>query len=341
MLHFYSSPYQLKECWEELYSSSSIYTPFQSYNANECYFRVYAFKGSRRQYKPLFVYHTDGKEHCIVPLLVHKREKILRNFSSFGPIDYYDFIASNNTEQYIRLVLREIMEYYKDYNIIFENIPENSILYALCSSLKQKKEICVHIHLEKFHSADEYIQSLSKHQRQNIRTTYNRTLRNYKEIHMEAYGDDNPMPRKIHHLCTKMYDNRYAYKFLGAKNKLFIFIRTIIRKLQDPLNRIIKLAENNITYVLFYDDVPVAYLSGFYSKDKSIFYVPRLTCAIDFLTYDPGIILILETIKVLKNGKVAYLDLTRGDEPYKYAMGGEEHFNYTIIDSTNNIKNVL
>lgn len=341
MLSFYTSPYQLKECWEKLYSSSAIYTPFQSYNANECYFRVYAFKGSRRQYKPLFVHHTDGTEHCIVPLLVHKKEKILRNFSSFGPMDYYNVISSNNSEPYIRLVLREIMEHYKDYNLIFENVPEDSTLYRICSTNELHKEICAHICIGKFQSMDEYKKLLSKHQRQNIRTAYNKTLRNYKEIHLEAYGDDNPMPRNIHHRCSKMYDERYAYKFLSTKNKLSKYIRTIIRKIQDPLNQIIKQTKNNRTYVLFYDDAPVAYMSGFYNKDKSIFYVPRLTCAVDFLSYDPGIILILETIKVLKNERVAYLDLTRGDEPYKFAMGGEEHYNYTIIENTNNILNAI
>ena len=340
MLRFYTSPYKLKESWKELYSSSAVCTPFQSYEANEGYYKVYNFKGARRKYRPIFAYHTNGEKKCIIPLLVHKKEKLLRNFSSFGSMDYYNVIASDYDAVYIR-VLKDIMEYFLDYKVIFENIIDNSMLHEILLDCNQEKEICVHIALDKFASFDEYYKALSKHQRQNIRTAYNKTLRDYKEIRLEVYSRTNPMPREIRYQCTKMYDERYAYKFFRSKNRLSIFARTIIHKLQDSLNNIIESAEHNQTFVLYYNHFPVAFMSGFFDRRKSIFYVPRLTCAINYLSYDPGIILVFETIKALKKDEVACLDLTRGDEPYKYAMGGEEHYNYAIIDTTNNILNTL
>ena len=35
-----------------------------------------------------------------------------------------------------------------------------------------------------------------------------------------------------------------------------------------------------------------------------------------------------ESIKILLNEGVTRIDLTRGNEQYKYAMGGTEHYDY-------------
>jgi hypothetical protein len=40
--------------------------------------------------------------------------------------------------------------------------------------------------------------------------------------------------------------------------------------------------------------------------------------------------LINEVSKILINEGVEVLDLARGEEPYKYSMGGVAHVNYTI-----------
>lgn len=339
MLRFYTSPYKLKGYWESLYfSSSSVCTPFQSYEANECYYKVYNLKGSRRKYTPVFAYHTDGKNQCIVPLIVSKKEKILRNFSSFGPIDYYHIIASSYEESYIRQVLREICAQYPNFAILFENIPEDSILYAILSTEgKNSKEICVHIPLVQYNNLDEYIHALSKHQRQNIRTAYNKLARNSIRYHLEAYDKTHAMPKFVQKQCAQMYESRYEYKFgIPKTHPILKWLMRRLRRWQDPLNRIISSSPQNSTFVLFYNDTPVAYLSGFYNQEKTCFYVPRLTCHVDYLSYDPGILMLLEVIKKMKENNVKSLDLTRGDEPYKYAIGGVEHYNYTLTFNTNN-----
>ena len=70
-------------------------------------------------------------------------------------------------------------------------------------------------------------------------------------------------------------------------------------------------------------------MAGVFSKKGDQFVVPLLYSNNTYLRYSPGILLVNETAKALISKRVLILDLARGDEPYKYALGGETHFNYT------------
>lgn len=332
MIHIYESPYKLKDTWEVLYASSAHCTPFQSYNTNESYYLVYSLKGSHRKYKPIFVLHEDGENKCIIPLLVGKATKIVRNFSSFGPIDYYNVIASSYEISYLQQVLREVLALYSDYELIFENIPEHSALCGALKNIQAHPEICVMILLDRFDSADSYFQSLSKHQRQNIRTAYNRLKRDNMSYSISVYDKQHPMPYSLRSQYKAIYADRYEAKnhlehLHWFKKKLM----RVVRRIQDPLDDIIARDRNHAIYVLSLNNNPVAFMAGFYNRAHDTFYVPRLTYDMKYVAYDAGILLVYEVIKLLKSENVACLDLTRGDEPYKYAMGGEEHYNYTFI----------
>ena len=69
---------------------------------------------------------------------------------------------------------------------------------------------------------------------------------------------------------------------------------------------------------------------GLYNEKHNVVYVPRLSCNIKYLRYDPGILMLNESIKILLNEGIRIIDLTRGDEPYKFAMGGGDRQNYVI-----------
>jgi len=66
------------------------------------------------------------------------------------------------------------------------------------------------------------------------------------------------------------------------------------------------------------------------AHDQTVMLIPLLTINGAFSRFSPGGILITETIKFLiENHDYKYFDLSRGDEKYKYAYGGKEHFNYS------------
>lgn len=59
--------------------------------------------------------------------------------------------------------------------------------------------------------------------------------------------------------------------------------------------------------------------------------IPRLSIDIKYARYSVGNLLINETIKYLTNSKgYEVFDLAQGNEPYKYVMGGVEHFKYNF-----------
>ena len=86
-------------------------------------------------------------------------------------------------------------------------------------------------------------------------------------------------------------------------------------------------APNAFTAVLYINNEIVGFLSGLHNERTLI--VPRLSINSEFRRYSPGFILICETIKHLqKNTAIRCLDLSLGDEQYKYQLGGKTHLSY-------------
>ena len=75
----------------------------------------------------------------------------------------------------------------------------------------------------------------------------------------------------------------------------------------------------------------MAFMSGFLTADKTHYSVPRIAINEDYAFYSPGCILISETLKCLSGSQVHNLDLTRGDEPYTFKMGGTEYHTHDLV----------
>ena len=85
--------------------------------------------------------------------------------------------------------------------------------------------------------------------------------------------------------------------------------------------------ENNkcLTLGLFIDGRLAAFMSGLLGS-KNEYVVPRLSIDDEFGFYSPGMLLVNEAIKYfIEKTKIRHLDLSQGDEPYKYKMGGTKH----------------
>ena len=71
-------------------------------------------------------------------------------------------------------------------------------------------------------------------------------------------------------------------------------------------------------------------MSGLKSKQKE-FIVPRLSICDDFSFFSPGMILINEVIKFfIESNQIHCLDLSQGNEKYKYQMGGINHLTFSF-----------
>lgn len=167
---------------------------------------------------------------------------------------------------------------------------------------------------------DEYLKTLSKSVRQNIRTAYNRVNTDGYLIDIQYVmgGGRFPLTRVVNLYC-KRHDHRYGVKTSWLK-KCFL-------KTQSFATRYYRFSPNAMTFILYIDHQPAAFLSGLFSNDRLI--VPRLSIDDKFKRYSPGMLLVVETIKYLqKYTSIEVLDLSQGGEQYKYQLGATEHLSY-------------
>lgn len=324
----YNSPWKLRTLWDQLYAEGN-YTPFQSWISNWWYFLTYGLKGSRRKFTPYFLVFTSTENVCIMPVAVDRRRKKVVDFSVGGPVDYYDVLCSTQDKAFLKGCIAKLKTLYEGYEIVLSNINEASRLYSVLSQFEIiETEPCVKID---FSSSEYeiYYQSLSKHQRQNIRTGYNKLQKEGLVWRLERYDTNRPMLTKDWNQCLCMYEERCRMKNKsgsGFKQRIVDWKNRHI----NLVNILIRRWDRVASFVMYLNDVPVAFMSGMYNESHDTFYVPRLSCNNQYLRYDTGILMLNESIKILLTDGISTVDLTRGDEMYKFAMGGGKHVNYTI-----------
>ena len=166
-----------------------------------------------------------------------------------------------------------------------------------------------------------YFKSLSSSVRQNIRTAYNRMAKDGHTFCLDVYRPKiNKLPtREVIDLYCKRHGDRYGVHTSMLK-KWFL-------KHQSFATKIYELAPGAITCLLRIDGKPAAFLSGL-GNDKRLI-VPRLSINNEFRRYSPGMVLIAEAIKYLiADTTIRVLDLSQGDEQYKYQLGAVTHYSY-------------
>lgn len=85
---------------------------------------------------------------------------------------------------------------------------------------------------------------------------------------------------------------------------------------------------SHYTFCFFLNNKLVAFMTGFVTNYNEIVF-PYLAIDSTFASYAPGKLMIAESIKYLQeHSAIRVLDLSRGDEKYKFEMGGVRHYNY-------------
>ena len=170
-----------------------------------------------------------------------------------------------------------------------------------------------------------WLKTLSKHVRQNVRTAYNRLLREGHTMDYTFFSDEfgEHMPHicsprrggRIMRQCFSIFMKRHAekYNIFGVRHKLAQFVKWATYP-----------QGNAFLAVIHVDRRPVAFMAGHKSHVSEI-WATRLAIDSTFSFYSPGMILINETIKwLLEKTPIRSLNLGRGTEKYKKDMGGVE-----------------
>jgi len=129
-----------------------------------------------------------------------------------------------------------------------------------------------------------------------------------------------PINDIINMYCAR-HEQRYGVKTSWLK-KCFL-------KHQNFATLFYRKAPNAITFCLTIDRSLAAFMSGLWCRDRLV--VPRLSIDEGFKRYSPGMVLVCEAINYLiANTPIRILDLSQGEEQYKYNLGGKTHYSYNF-----------
>lgn len=319
------------EAWGRLYRSNPRLSAYQSPEFMAQYLKTARLGKRRIQLRSeILLCNLDGAQ-IICPLAINSRKKEVFLLGDFSAVGYCDLIyGPDTTDAQFDAVIDALKDHYSGYSLLFNKVNEGSDLCAYLlrriASSAQNECVCVSLGAD----YDAYYQSLSKHARQNIRTAFNRMNRDGKNYDFQVIqGSDRLTKRQKDDIiciyCARMHDKFgnevLPYPVMYAAQRYF-----------NPIVRSLNNLDNQFHALLYIDGELAAFLSGLCNSDRSRIVVPRLSMNGKFDFYDPGIVLLKETAGYLcQNHPHTKLDLSRGNEKYKYTMGGKPHFNHSFV----------
>lgn len=256
---------------------------------------------------------------------------------SGGETDYHDFIYDSNISvEMVDFFMRKLFKN-EQKTIYLPQLLKGTIIskWAEVHSIKPKRvNECVHIPL--FGAYEVYWANLRKNVRQNIRTAMNRLEKDKKESRLAIFKNrtlDDTLARTLEDVYE---DRRIAKRQRGYKNRLSEHIRNILKSQYNIMLETKIRSKNSFTAVFYIESEIAAFCYGFVSNNNACIMQVAITEA--YAKYSPGMLMLNEVIKNLysdvSSDKPIYLDLTNGNESYKYQLGGQKHYTeYYVIEA--------
>lgn len=336
----------LESTWKAM--ETEMVSPFMYYDYMQYIVREEGKKPFRSIRIACIKDSTSGEIQMIVPLLYMKgkdaRYKMLGDTGGCDIADalYKDGISEEEKLECIAFFyasIREKMELCRlwDQSPLYLNAPKERIVsdgtigYADIPVPKDWNE---------------YLASLSGYSRHNLTRAFRRMDRDGIEHRLEVYGGDRPLPKDVWSLLMKTYyarfHNKYKRGVFSDQTKGGIIVQTAkyvhyltIKKhwfyhKHDSFS--IPELPNSRIYVLWNGDDMIAFCCGFLTHNKKVCSYPRLAINEKYNYYTPGCILLAEVLQhYMKEGVTEHLDLSRGDEAYKFKMGAVAYCTHDIV----------
>jgi hypothetical protein len=277
----------------------------------------------------------EGRAILIAPLWIIKSTfRVLNKKGVYligrqGWSDYLNLIYRDFDPQAVSFLFQWIKNTFHLRLFFFEQLKETNSLYRyIVNTCKVNKNIttkCVHLPL--LASVEEYHKTLSKNSRQNLRTAYNRLQKDRHSITFDF--DDKPDLE----LCKQMRACRLAKR----NDKNYSILDKFKKYIKD------KFVFKFPSYLPFYEDKQSHFLTAYIDGELCAFFcygldnkheeIVLMAVGISekYAKYSPGVLLLYEYIKhQIVERDIKTIDMTRGDEKYKYVLGGINHFIQTI-----------
>ncbi len=315
----------LKDLWHRFYQGNPYLFPYSSWEytniVHGCLLKqFYHWRG--RNY--FYVYFEAGVPLLIIPLTNRWKQYCL--FGDNQACGALDFIYPRQVDpQVFAGALSDLHQLVQGKPLVLHKLNERSLLYAYLSQHGYSKigsTPCVRISFAAGY--EKYYHGLSKSARNNLRTACNhlrsRDLCFSLKVLSGTKIDDNIISDEVN-VYTKREGERKGHQRSRFSQWRLQHLEAINTSLQNDLDNV---------HFLFYIKkqkswVLAAYMAGLKTNYNEIV-LPRLAMNSSFARYSPGKLMILESIKWLdQHSAIKALDLSRGEEPYKYNMGGVLH----------------
>lgn len=321
---------KIKELWKKLEIGKEM-TFFQSYEWSILLYRQWGNSIFERRTSDIVIYYN---KKIIAPFII---KRIGMSYKGIGLKRGIYFLGTGSYSDYMNFVYDQISEkeIYEFMNYVVNDNPQfmfymfyinesNKLCTLIDSSKKISSDIAVTISTKI--SAEEYCKLLSKSTRQNLRTALNRMNKDNLSYKIDMI--DGILPEELAEELIIMHRKRVKSKNnKEPKKNLYTLLLKAQVDYKEKNNNIIKCAmktiEKGVTIIVYLNNKIVGYLYGFYD-DKSIrivhncfneeyaFYSPMFRGTYDFLRECCG------------NSIIDIVDFTRGNEEYKYKLGGKE-----------------
>lgn len=185
----------------------------------------------------------------------------------------------------------------------------------------EEERVCVKIPFPD--SYEEYERGLSRHSRNNLRNAYSKARRDKQDISIQVIR--GPFTDKaLLSEAMKIYTKRESER----KNRRIDFFPYIKNRYFSPIVWAMETLASHYTFCFFLNNKLAAFMTGFATNYNEIVF-PYVAIDSNYAVYSPGKLMISESVKYLQNcDSIRGLDLSRGDEHYKFVMGGVRHYNY-------------
>lgn len=324
----------ISHLWIKLYRDNKALSWFQSFEWYQLVEK--SFKGQKWT-KFLFseIIYFVIDEVVIIPIVKNRCRKLYYLLGEDTCSDYLSVIYdASMKESELRDCVSMFLNSCAGYCVRFDRINERTMLSHVLTVLSENisnkivEKDCIYIPVS---DKMTFYDTLSKNARQNYRTAKNRLTKDGYTYSIECkYGAiEADKTTEMYNVYNERREN------CSDTNPIILLFRKILKKLVSSLHiekRFDLITEYNkimpVVYSCIYiDDVLSAYYCGQYNNDGKSVSISRVATNPKFYKYSPGQILFVETIDSFTN-KQEVFDLTRGQEDYKFKLGGVVHHNY-------------
>lgn len=320
----------LRPAWDELFQANPSHTPYQSWEWNFTWWKYFGPPGRLR----LLLAEEDGRLIGIAPFFLRKRFYgwPLPHLGFIGQkrTDYLDFVVRPGSEAiFFQQLFTHLQENKSEWLFVeLKDVPDTStnLPYFFQEVGKyfpvlswEAQRVCVTVPL----TADwgSFLDTLSKRTRKDVGYDRRFLEKNFT-VNFKIFTNTAAVFDGLNDLIT-IYRSRWQSE-KGATR----FEEERVAKFEREICELFSAAGWYRLYLLYANNEPVAGLSGYVRNNK--YYADAYSHAPAYHKYSVGNVLLGLAIEDCITNQWTELDLTRGDEPYKFRWNGQAKRNFHL-----------